>query len=453
VSRNILGGANEMRKFKVGLGLLIAAVMLLGMGGVGWGVPNSINLQGRLTGDPLPTYVKFTVYEGGDATSGGTIRWSRDFPVITTGSPTGFQVLVDPTSRIFNIVLQTGSAPYTTTLPEFTTDTYYLEIAAYTGTAWQPLTPRQPLVSVPYAITAKNVRGGTIQAESSTAGISAIWASSRSTSGAGNGVEGSSMGSGAGVKGTNTAALAVTGVKAGVEGTSSTGPGVQGTGTSNSAPGVKGINNSDLGYGVHGEAVNGYGVYGKSASATTTITSPWFGVGVFGINYASSYIAPEQTTYIGTLPLKVYSAGIFGQGDGTVGITGFSKQNVGIYGTSNASNKAGVYATNQNTTSPGLALEVAGKIKVSQSEIVGISTDPTTTPAGVIKIFTGSGLSFQTLYNSCITTKSIIILTQRSSPGGLRTSISQKGTGYAYVLCDRATSQTTDAYVDYLVIN
>jgi hypothetical protein len=94
--------------------------------------------------------------------------------------------------------------------------------------------------------------------------------------------------------------------------------------------GVRGVNNGTggLGIGVWGsQAGSGWGVYGVTPN----------GLGVYGNSTASGY-------------------GVFGNSTG----------GNGVYGTSNSATAAGIYATNSNISSgSGIALEVAGEIKVS----------------------------------------------------------------------------------------
>jgi hypothetical protein len=129
-------------------------------------VPMAINVQGRLTGDPLSGAMILRIYEGGtaDTVDSGTLRWEKSFVIITTGSPLSGQILVDPTTRIFNVNLGkiAGADPE---LPEFLAETHYLQITV----RGEILLPRQRLVSVPFAITAKNLKWGIAEASGETA--------------------------------------------------------------------------------------------------------------------------------------------------------------------------------------------------------------------------------------------------------------------------------------------
>ena len=114
-----------------------------------WSVPMMINVQGKLTdrttGSPITSSIwsTFKLYA---VPTGGTATWT---------SP---NYLLQPDSNgIFNVNI--GA----TNLPEFLTDDYYLEILVGPETE-PPLSPRQRLVSVPFAIMAKNLKGGLVEA-------------------------------------------------------------------------------------------------------------------------------------------------------------------------------------------------------------------------------------------------------------------------------------------------
>lgn len=359
-----------MRKLKVGFGLLIAAAMLVGMAGVGWGVPNLINVQGRLvdkaTGLAVANQTLDVTVNYYNAETGGT-------PLL--GSGYGYSPTTD-SNGVFNIILSG--------VPDFTAEDYYVEfvVGARIGGTWRvetipdptlpsPANKRQRLVAVPFAITAKNVRGGTIQAESSTSGLSAIRASSRSTSGAGNAVEGTSLGLGAAVKGTNTS-TSTTGDKSGVEGASDIGIGVlgisAGTATSTYPRLGAGVYGSNIQTTIPAGGIASAGVYGKSASGSGVEGRSGTGNGVKGesITAGKAGVWGENTVASGwgvygssTNGIGVYghkaddddndaNPAIYGKNDETStnvnpGVKGESNKGYGVWGISLSGEKAGVF--------------------------------------------------------------------------------------------------------------
>lgn len=122
-------------------------------------VPMAINVQGRLIkgGNPVKvsTLVRFCIYSsltGGDS----DILWQNN-------------IYVSPDNDgVFNTSLEGYSMGGSIPFPEFLSENYYLGILIYDG-GWQPLSPRQRLVSVPFAITAKNLKGGIAEASGETA--------------------------------------------------------------------------------------------------------------------------------------------------------------------------------------------------------------------------------------------------------------------------------------------
>jgi len=146
--------ANNKTKILI-FSLLLLGIWSWGLAAASWAVPMLVNVQGRLTdaaGNPIgtATTMKISIW---DALSGGTLIWSRDY----TG--------VDPDDNgIFNMIISgTSTNPMGASFPEFLTDSNYIEFGIY-DTAWSTLSPRQRLVSVPYAITAKNLKGGMVDA-------------------------------------------------------------------------------------------------------------------------------------------------------------------------------------------------------------------------------------------------------------------------------------------------
>jgi len=287
-----------------------------------------INVQGRLTGDPLEsgrTQVVFEIYEGGTETGGGTARLSSTKTVITEGAPTADQILVDPTTRIFNVILgPTG-------MPEFLAETYYLQITV----GGQTLMPRQRLVSVPFAITAKHItgEGASVFIWTSSAPWYGPIFSRNETAAGGFGVVG--FGRSAGVVG---------------EGIGGDAAGVEGYTSSEAKAGVRGYNSRTVSGdnpGVLGESYRGIGVYGKSgaenkaavfgdntSSGSGVRGDSAFGIGVAGVSKSTTFTTPNL--------LGVPIGGVAGAGDGFAGVSGGSVKNYGVYGATNSSIYAGV---------------------------------------------------------------------------------------------------------------
>lgn len=101
-------------------------------------VPNLINYQGQLTdanGDALTSDVYDLTFKVYDALTNGNLKWQEthtDIPVVK-----GF----------FNVVLGSN----TDITPAFSSASAFLEITVDSGT---PITPRQQVLSSPYAIKA-----------------------------------------------------------------------------------------------------------------------------------------------------------------------------------------------------------------------------------------------------------------------------------------------------------
>ena len=146
-------------KNKIGGSLLVVSCLLLviGISTTSWAVPQMINIQGRLTdtvGSPVNKLVKvdFRIYSHETKTGSQYLDWEE------------LNLIVDPDENgIFNQILG-----LTTPIPDITGEDHYLSIWIL-GEAAEML-PRQRLVSVLYAITARNLRGGDIAFKGSATG-------------------------------------------------------------------------------------------------------------------------------------------------------------------------------------------------------------------------------------------------------------------------------------------
>jgi len=388
-------------------------------------VPMMINVQGRLTdraGSPITSsiWLTFRLYT---VPTGGTEIWAS-------------QYLLQPDSNgIFNVNI--GG----TGLPEFLTDDYYLEVLV--GEEKEKLGPRQRLVSVPFAITARNVKGGTVEATTVQGRIFAVderkdkgvvrgenyfiprigvidyygigvegrgaigvygygpttGGSFESESGYGAfaktdatdkpAVYGDNRSSGSGVRGDSATGFGVSGLggNVGVVGTTrGGGTGVYGgTLTSVASIGVWGVGSNA---GILGQSAAGVGVQGTGSAAGGSFESSNIGVYGKGDNYAGKFETRGRYGVYGKGVYGIYGEGLTGSGivydtyggyfkHGTVSgaaVFATSESGVGVYGSSGASDKAGVYVTN---TGVGPALELGeGGIrllagKATQSEVNG----------------------------------------------------------------------------------
>lgn len=249
--------------------------------------------QGRLQqgGEPLTGTCSFQFALWDDAVGG-----SQQGSTVSIGS-------VAVAEGLFNVALDFGN--------QFKGDGRWLATAVQCpgDAGYTPLTPRQQLTAVPYALSlrpgavvtqnAANARA--IHGYATNTNSIGVWGQSEQhvgvygTSVGGNGVWGNSV-SGAGVYGASD-------TWAGVWGHSNSASGVVGISSNQYSGGVYG-ENQGTGYGVFGLAVNGAGVFGKSTN--------W--VGVYGETAAAGVPGVwGRNTTIG---------GVAGRFDGTVQITG-----------------------------------------------------------------------------------------------------------------------------------
>jgi hypothetical protein len=344
-------------------------------------VPSVLNIQGRLTrrdGAPVTAATTADIYLY-NALTGGTSLWVTDAIDIVPDS-----------NGVFNAYLAgtTGNP-----LPEFLADNYYMEIVIEGDSG--PLSPRQRLVAVPFAITARNVRYSEtigVYGKGTTAGGSFESTSgwgvfSRVQSGTGGAVFGRygaqvydlplNLGSLAsdkyGVYGASQNEIGVYGWggKAGGSFESTAGPGVwaksaglygvYGETATSGVPalfGVAGVTgrNKNIGYGVagisdlgagvlgsgllvgvSGMSTNGVGVYGKGGIAGGSFEST-SGYGIYGIGDIAKGGVVGRTTNAPALT------------DSNFGVAGASNTGSGVYGSSNSTDywKAGVYGVNNS---------------------------------------------------------------------------------------------------------
>jgi hypothetical protein len=253
----------KMKRWLIGILML---GMVIGIAGSSWGdPPRLINIQGRLTGDPVPSRVTFTITEVGIVATPPRV-YERE--VITSGTPVAGQILID-SNGVFNVIL--GRDDDGRDLYEFLEESYFLRISI----DGVDLSPVQQLIPVPFAITSRNVRGGTVVAQSATS----------------HGVRGESSGTGlsSGVTGANLSTEPNAGI--GVSGLSST-FGIAGAGGRIGVTGFGGVESLGV------PTVTGVGVYGSGVSAGGYFVSE-SGYGVRatgGSGFASIYAEKDEDT-------------------------------------------------------------------------------------------------------------------------------------------------------------
>ena len=138
------------KKQSLSIGLAVVWVGLLNVVDVGaQEVPGRMSYDGQLTdenGQPLTNAsvtMKFALY---DALSGGTKKWP-------TGASEDHVVSVQ--SGLFSAILGSKEAIPTSVF----SDSLFLEIQINDGSGLETLTPRQPLLSAPYALRAATADG------------------------------------------------------------------------------------------------------------------------------------------------------------------------------------------------------------------------------------------------------------------------------------------------------
>lgn len=389
-----------------------------------WSVPMSINVQGKL--NPVPAdgqRITFHIHDSADAETG--LLYTEVMTVIRAGIPNSDQVLIGE-DGIFNAILRPAPAPGSV-MPDFASDgDYFLEV--YAGTA--KLAPRQRLVAVPMAITAKTVSGPVnafrLATETDSNASAVAGTNNRNAGGA------DVLALNPGVAGTSAQGYGVVGVKLddadNDQKAAILGSNLETNGSTNPLvlnPGVLG--QSSAGYGVLGwvSNANKAGVFGYNATPAGVLQ----GVGVFG--WGTTGVYGKGTTAGGSFESTGISgygvigkgmvAGVRGEGltTGGVGVSGISwvapysgvegisTAGDGVYGYSSGVGRAGVKA---DSTMTGTALEVgSGMIKVARTDGKAYRS------SGVVTM--AADEFSKTVYNSLVDDNSIIILTkQRVNP-------------------------------------
>jgi len=132
-------------------------------------------------------------------------------------------------------------------------------------------------------------------------------------------------------------------------------PGVRGenttTGQNPNADGVVGVCHSNLGAGVHGESVEGRGVYGHSEITEGVVGESAANHGLFGRTKSALHagIAGVNTNTHGPINLSLPAPGVWGSSEIGEGVVGESTQFDGVLGRSQSPQHAGVSGLNMTS--------------------------------------------------------------------------------------------------------
>lgn len=130
------------------------------------GTPLQIAYEGRLTdssgnalgGTGTSYCYQFSIY---DSANGGNKLWPASTPATTTATTT---------DGVFSAVIGQADTLTSTVFDFSTTSIAYLQVAVNNAPTtctggWEPLSPRQQLLSSPYALTANNVYGSYLKTD------------------------------------------------------------------------------------------------------------------------------------------------------------------------------------------------------------------------------------------------------------------------------------------------
>jgi hypothetical protein len=276
---------------------------------------------------------------------------------------------------------------------DFTEDDYYLGLQVG---ADSEMTPRHRLVSVPFAVTAKNVRGGTVAASVLTAGRAAVSGRAGLFGILG---ESTDIASGTGVRGISRGSdpLYAIGVYGGSRMVGVAGGGITTLETADT--GVKGegrsrgvLGTSEAGVGVFGwgrtaggsfESANGYGMYAKTSAGgykgavKAESTEPGTAEAV-----AADITNKDNTASCIYAHTKGSGAGVFGLSGQGPGIQGYSPIAAGYF--EGYETGTAIYAIN-NGVGPVLQIGPSGWLKMPIGRVTwrpegyGTDTTPSTT--------------------------------------------------------------------------
>jgi hypothetical protein len=420
---------------------------------------STINFQGELAdsnGSLLSgNYnMRFAIY---DALTGGTLVWPT---AVLAGYELHSQVVV--AEGLFSVLLGSQAEPLSA--QSFEGSDRYLQIwvcqtPGLLCSTFEALSPRQPVASVGYALTAKTlVHGAQIVSPESYYGLSvetgrsaeyaaAIHARASSSSGKTVGVSGvsSSLDDGTiGVwgqagrsDGWGYGVLGQTGShdteSAGVKGTARAGSGVVGlTSSTKGQAGVAGWSESrsGLGYGVYGGAVSQSGI-GVQGTAAMTGTVGWAtaasggSYGIYGLSDSRGGYGVYGTNSTGGIGVQGTAVMT-----GTVGrATATSGRSYGVYGISGSRSGYGVFGTN-NSGGIGVFGEareagVSGR-GTGSGETYGVLGETSSTAGfGVYGIGTSTGMAGKA---TAVSGTTVGVYGEATSPSG--TGVSGEGGRY-----------------------
>lgn len=441
-------------------GLII--LFLIVCSSAGWGIiPHEIDFQGRLqiAGSPPPagshTLSVFMV------NASGTIIWPS---VAALAAPMDLAVTTDDRG-IFSLKI-----PLPDNLPF--DEPYSLKIAQIDGTRIPATDLIQSFSAVPYAFNSKNVIDtsgtGKGKIDLATTLSPAIKGKSTMVNGVGvkgegelYGVEGYSKGDG--VYGKTSA---TDGQKAGVVGEVS-GSGVYGVAAWNSlgtalwartdageGRAVWGINVApatsagDL-IAILGDSYNGVGVFGIGGQAGVAgVPKENRGAGIYG-----------ESTFSGAVAVSGRNTGASGAGE-MIGVKGESTNGYGVYGLSTGPDGYGVFGQggkyagffNGDVQVAG-TLTGNGRIKIAASSGAGTVAFPVNSAVGNVIISTPS--ESVVVYNSYLTSRSIILLTIQTGPAlPIRIARIRPDENYFIIGVERGSPVVGgNLEVGYLIIN
>jgi hypothetical protein len=457
----------------------------------------SINVQGKIIGPDIPVdgsmtkLIHFKIY---DRPTAGTALFTDS-------------AAVQIKNGIFNTVLGTDTNPIDVAWdPE--SRRYYLGVQVDGET--EEMSPRQELVSVPFAMIAKGVRGGKVEAKGDPAitaknetvplVVAHLGKSNIAVEGFNNMQTAGRLGYGSGVNfyGVYGNSNQATGNNYGVlgtarnfgvygDGTGSTGVGVFGKGVgsggffesiagkglhaqsdASDAPAIYALNTNDDSSGsgrdgIYARSAKGRGIYvisdantaieAESNNVMPGIKSTSQTEGIYGKSterYGNSVgvygIATDTSSSSGP-------SGVKGESRGSgYGVYGVSTNGVGVLGLSRSATKAGVKAEN---VSGGPALEIGTEGWVKLPQLAGSVSGGSVTINSIAGVVTHAGVkpgSWVTVNNNKVTANSIIIATPQTG-GGTIVGVDSITSGSFRLYVAHNTTSPVIEKVAFLVIN
>ncbi len=339
----------------IGMSLLVSVALLLTLvgGASATSQDPSTSRTSSITNPASPQTALGTAftYQGQLRNNGSPVNANCDFQFALYDAVSGGNQIgatqtasnIHVNNGLFTVGLDFGNV--------FTGDARWLDIEvrcpAGSG-SYTPLTPRQPLTAVPYAL---GLRPGAVISGTAPTGLTVI------NSGAGGIFGQTDSARDAGIYGYNTSATgnAVWGYSVGGVGTygqSNTGIGVRGYSVGNT--GVYGRSDLAGNCSVDGcTEFGGIGVYGENnlnnGTGVEGVANDYWGIGVLGNSTAGTGVSGSSSTGTGVSGESTSSTGVSGASASNNGVLGSSSTG---YGVSGESGNVGVYAHNTNTNGP-----------------------------------------------------------------------------------------------------